>query len=347
MKKRTFSTGCAILLLLSFIAGCGRNPNASVTRSNFFFDTIITITIYGTTDSSDIDACFELAGEYEKKFSNTITDSEVSQINANAGSYVTVSDETVELIEQGIAYGELSNGTFDITIGNLSDLWDFSEIAANLESDDNEADASVLPSDTDIESARSHVDYHLIQIDGNKVMLTDPESKLDLGGIAKGYIADRMKELLLERGVTSATINLGGNVLTVGEHADGSAYTIGIQKPFAETGETIAVIKVKDKSVVSSGVYERYYRIAGRLYHHILDVDTGYPYDNGLYEVTIISSSSVDGDALSTTCFALGLEDGMALVESLDNTDAVFVTSEYEIYTTSGVGTSIPFEETK
>lgn len=347
IRALVLSAAVVLSVLLSGCASADDYKNRTVSASGFYFDTIITITLYGTEDESYINDCFRLAAQYENLFSNTIEDSEISQINANAGTgtYVTVSDETLELLLDGIAYGDLSGGAFDITIGSLSDLWNFSEIAANLDTEDNEADASLLPSAEEIEPLLSHISYENIQIDGNRVLLTDPEAKIDLGGIAKGYIADRMKEYLNAQGCTLGYINLGGDVLTLGEKPDDASYSIGIQLPFGASGEILGVVTVPDNSVVTSGVYERYYRINGKLYHHILDVRTGYPCDNELYEVTIISDSSMDGDALSTTCFILGLENGLQLIESLDHTEAVFVTSSYEIYTTSGIGDTIGFTE--
>lgn len=343
MRKKLFLILTILsLLILCLIAGC--NSQKSVSSSGFYFDTIITITLYDTEDKSYINQCFAMAETYEDLFSNTVKESDVWKINAHAGEYVKVSDETISLIQTGIDYGKLSNGKFDITLGNLSDLWNFSEIAENLDSENNETDSSVLPDADTIAGLLPHINYQNLAIDGNKVCLKDAEAKLDLGGIAKGYIADRMKEYLTDAGITSGIINLGGNVLTLGEKSDGSAYTIGIQKPFSSTGEILGTLKVTDKTVVTSGVYERYYRIDGKLYHHILDTATGYPYDNGLYEVTIICDKSVDGDALSTTCFALGLSDGLAFIESVPDTEAIFVDSDYNIHGTSGIGSTIPFE---
>ena len=340
MKKKIsfIITICLISVLLYVFTNLHSDADTKVTKSGFYFDTIISITLYGTADESYIDQCFDMASQYENLLSNTIDDSDISRINANAGkSAVEVSDDTIEILKAGIKYGELSHGAFDITIGNLSSLWDFSEIAENTDSDDNEVDASYLPHDDDIASIIKHIDYTKIEIDGNKVKLLDADAKLDLGGIAKGFIADKMKAYLTSQGINSGFINLGGNVLTLGEKADGTDYTIGIQKPFDESGNAITTVEVKDKSVVTSGIYERYYRVNGKIYHHILDVSTGYPYDNGLYSVTIISDSSMDGDALSTICFALGLDKGMELIESLDDVEAVFVTDDYEIISSSGV----------
>lgn len=229
----------AVLCILTSLNACGFSQQ-KVSRSGFYFDTIITITLYGTSNEGYIDKCFELAKNYERKFSNTIASSEISQINSKAGSYVEVSDETLELIEEGIRYGELSGGRFDITIGGLSDLWNFSDIAKNLDSEDNTADASVLPDSKAVQKAASHVDYTAVKIKGSKVKLTDKNARLDLGGIAKGYIADRMREYLRSEGVTAGIISLGGNVLTLGEKPDGTDYTIGIQKPFAPPGQALA-----------------------------------------------------------------------------------------------------------
>jgi thiamine biosynthesis lipoprotein len=325
-------------MVCNLLQGCGSDEEKKVSKSGFYFDTIITVTLYSTEDDSLIDSCFALAGEYEDRFSNTIETSEISLINQAGGEYVTVSDETIDLLTAGIAYGDISQGLFDITIGDLSDLWNFSEIAENLESEDNEADASVLPSDEAIQEALSHVDYQKIEINGNQVRLVDPASEIDVGGIAKGYIADQMRAYLNGEGITTGVISLGGNVLTLGEKEGDDVYTIGIQKPFAETGTALGTIRVRDASVVSSGIYERYYRVDGQLYHHILDTATGYPVTNNLEQVTIISEKSMDGDALSTTCFALGLDEGMELVEDTAGVEAVFVTDDGEVHTSSGIG---------
>lgn len=316
------SIGCGLL------TGCGK----PISRSGFYFDTIITVTLYDSFREDLLDGCFSLAKQYEAYFSNTLPDSDISKINQAEGAPVTVHEETIELLEKGISYGELSNGAFDITIGRLSDLWNIS-LKALLK----ETDSSLIPDPDEIAAALPSIDYTCVEINGTEVTLTNKDARLDLGGIAKGYIADKMKAYLLEHGVRSALINLGGNVLTVGSKPDGSPYTIGIQYPFQEVGSSITAVDVKDSTVVSSGVYERYFQVGNTLYHHILDPKTGYPYDNHLLSVTIITKHSADGDALSTICFALGLEDGMALAESLADTEAVFITDDYKLHTTSGI----------
>ena len=325
-----------LFLLCLILTGCGE----PISKSGFYFDTVITVTLYDNSKEQLLDGCFDLAAEYEGYFSNTVADSDISKINASGGTPVTVHDETIELLQKGISYGEQSNGAFDITIGRLSDLWNISTKALL-----DETDASMVPSDTEIRQALATVDYRTIVIDGNDVSLTDPDAKLDLGGIAKGYIADKMKEYLLANGVKSALINLGGNVLTVGDKPDGSPFTIGIQYPFQEDGSSIASVKISDQTVVSSGIYERYFKVDDTLYHHILNTKTGYPCDNNLLGVTIITDHSVDCDALSTICFTLGLRDGMALIEQLDGTEAIFITDDYELHVSSGMGSSVPYTD--
>ncbi len=189
-----------------------------------------------------------------------------------------------------------------------------------------------VPSDEDIQTALSLINYENIKVDGNKLTFAKEGMGLDLGAIAKGYIADKMKEFLVSKGVKSATINLGGNVLCIGKKPDNTPFRIGIQKPFADRSETITVLDIEDKSVVSSGIYERYFEKDGTFYHHILNPDTGYPYNNHLVSVTIISDQSVDGDGLSTSCFALGLEKGLELINSLPDVHAVFITDDYQLY---------------
>lgn len=336
---------CIFTTLILF--GCSQTAESSVSKTDFYFHTIIKITLYGTRDEAPIDECFALAKKFEELFSTSIETSEISQINslAGTGEYTPVSQETLELLQAGIHYGKLSDGKFDITVGALSSLWNISEISSTLESDTNETNASVIPDKNEIVNLLFHVDYNKIHIDGNKVYLEDPDAQIDLGGIAKGYAADKMKAYLNQKGYTEGIINLGGNVLTLGEKTSQEPYSIGIQKPFSATGEVLGVVKTQDSSVVTSGIYERYYRVDEKIYHHILDLDTGYPCDNGLYEVTIISSSSMDGDALSTTCFALGLEAGMQLIESIENAEAIFVTDDLKILTSSGIGEKIQFEQ--
>ena len=313
-------------ILLTFIvmllSGCAVTSQEPISKTGFYFDTVITITIYDSDKEDLLEQCFSYCDAFEKQISRTIETSEVSRVNAAKGQPVEVSETTLELIKKGIEYGDLTDGAFDITISPLSELWDFKN------------NPGTVPSDNEIFEALSHVNYESIIIEGNAVALTDPDAAIDLGGIAKGYIADKLKEYLLGEGVQSALINLGGNILTIGEKPNGTAFNIGIQRPFDEQNTTITSVAVRNSSVVTSGSYERYFKTDDKIYHHILNTQTGYPCDNGLLSVTILSDKSVDGDALSTACFALGLEDGQKLIDAMQNVEAIFVTEEYQIIDT-------------
>ncbi|HJA80743.1 MAG TPA: FAD:protein FMN transferase [Candidatus Mediterraneibacter intestinipullorum] len=311
--------------LIAISAGGCSSPleTESLKMTGTYFDTVIQVEAWGA-QRDVLDRCEEICAYYENLLSPSIETSEISEINRAQGSPVTVSDETAELLRLGIRYGELSGGRFDITIASASDLWDFK---------DNES--GTLPDAQTLEEAVSHIDYRCIQIDGNTVTLTDPQAKIDLGGIAKGYIADQLKDYLKSAGIKHAMINLGGNVHTLGGRYDGTDFRIGIQKPFADGGTVLGTVSISDCSVVSSGDYERYFEKDGVIYHHILDPDTGYPVQNDLDQVTVISDRSVDGDALSTTCYVLGLEDGMKLLQGMEGIEAVFVTKDGAVHLSS------------
>lgn len=295
-----------------------------ITATAFKLNTVITITIYDSRDESLLDEAMRLCDHYETLFSRTKENSELYQLNhgtlPHTQNTFTVSDDLASLIQSGLSYGNLSQGTFDITIEPVSSLWDFT------------SGEKVIPSEEEIQKVLPLVNYQDVTVSGNQVTFSQENAGLDLGAIAKGYISDRIKDFLISRGVKSATINLGGNVLCIGNRPDGSPFRIGIQKPFADRNETAAIVEITDKSVISSGIYERYFEKDGQLYHHILNPKTGYPYDNSLISVTVITDKGVDGDGLSTTCFALGLEKGMELINSLPDVQAIFITDDYQLH---------------
>lgn len=334
------------LLSVLALSSCGQSNTMQdpISTTEIKLNTAVTVTIYDSQDTGLLTECMALCDKYEKIFSRTDADSELYQLNHRQLTPVSKTDDTYELsddlsslIKTGLSYCELSDGAFDISIEPLTSLWDFT------------SDDPKVPSDSLIQKALSACDHHNIafsESDPDQITLKNEETAIELGAIAKGYIADRLKEYLLSQGVSSAIINLGGNVLCIGSKPDGTPFKIGIQKPFADHSETIAVMDITDKSVVSSGVYERCFEQDGILYHHILNPKTGYPYDNDLIAVTIISDQSVDGDALSTTCFALGLEKGSELANSLDDVEAIFVTTDHEIHYTDGFKQHISVTET-
>lgn len=313
-------TASALLLTGCSGAKSSTQTDQDLTYTDMLFDTVIKIQILDPADESILDGLKKLCEKYDTMFSATNTDSELYKLNHANGQPFTVSSETANLIQEGIHYSELSGGAFDLTIEPVSALWDF------------KADKPTVPSSDAIAQAVSHVDYTKVDIQDNTVTLEDPEAGIDLGAIAKGYIADQVKTYLKKQGIKHAIINLGGNVDVIGTKPDGSKYNIGIQKPFDESGEAITSVQLKDQTVVTSGIYERYFKKNGKLYHHILDPRTGYPCENNLYSVSIITDSSTKADALSTTCFLLGYEKGMELIQSMDGVEAIFITDDEKVH---------------
>lgn len=319
-KLSAVLTASALLLTGCSGAKSSTQTDQDLTYTDMLFDTVIKIQILDPADESILDGLKKLCEKYDTMFSATNTDSELYKLNHANGQPFTVSSETANLIQEGIHYSELSGGAFDLTIEPVSALWDF------------KTDKPTVPSSDAIAQAVSHVDYTKVDIQDNTVTLEDPEAGIDLGAIAKGYIADQVKTYLKKQGIKHAIINLGGNVDVIGTKPDGSKYNIGIQKPFDESGEAITSVQLKDQTVVTSGIYERYFKKNGKLYHHILDPRTGYPCENNLYSVSIITDSSTKADALSTTCFLLGYEKGMELIQSMDGVEAIFITDDEKVH---------------
>ena len=299
----------------------------------FSLNTICTITFYDEKDVALYEGCADILNKYERMLSRTLKTSEIARLNRREIS--EVSDETAELIKWGLRYCELSEGAYDIAIATVSSLWDFT------------ADVPKVPAAKDIEEAIKWVDYHAVHVDGNKVTFDNNYVGIDLGSIAKGYIAEKLHSYLVENGVKSAIISLGGNMIFVGSKPDGSTYGSGLQLPFGSSGtEYFAVVRGTNMSIVTSGVYERYFKAPdGTYYHHILDPSTGYSVKNNIYSVSIIGPNSTDCDALSTTLFCLGVEDGMKLINSLDDYYAVFYLENGQILTSLGLEEAYSYQE--
>ena len=319
------------ILILGFLLTACQKPAVTLTTpesvNGFKLNTFVQIDSYSGIPKKTLNEALNLCDYYENIFSRTKEDSELSRVNSNQTT--DISKELYELISAGLEYAALSNGAFDITIGSVSSLWDFT------------AESPKVPDNGRIAEALTHVDYTSVSVsdngDGTYSISKPDDVILDLGAVAKGYIADKIKDFLEENGVKRAIINLGGNVLCIGKKTDTDNFGIGVRKPFAANNEVLVALSVDNSSVVSSGNYERYfYADDGTFYHHILNPATGYSYDNDLSDVTILSKDSLTGDCLSTTCFCLGLDDGMKLIESLDGIEAVFVTNEGEIHYSSG-----------
>ena len=362
MKKRFFAVTGVIFFtfILLVLAGKQRSTLSkdAITLSEYKLNTYVAVTIYDPAKKYVLEECMALCDKYELIFSRTNPCSELYQLNnglllQSADGYYTVSSDLYDVIASGKNYARLSDNAFSIAMEPLTSLWNFTE------------DTKVIPSSKKIEAA-------LPLTDSNNILLKAPNqiafSKdginytdgtpvnygmgIDLGAIAKGYIADKLKEYLLTQDVDSALIYLGGNVLCIGSKQDCSTplfafnnkptpnettpFTVGIEKPFNADGEAAAILKITDTSVVTSGTYQRYFEKDRDLYHHLLDSTTGFPHQNGLTSVTIVTASSTDADALSTTCFSLGLEKGLTLLESIENADGFFITEDGEYHYTEG-----------
>ncbi len=321
---------CAILAIILVISalslsGCTKaNLSEPLSVTDFKLNTVVQIKVYNNVSQDILDNCLNLCDQYDLLLSRTNEESTLYKVNHQ--ELTVIPAELGDLINEGIKYSKLSNGAFDIAIASVSSLWNFT------------AENPSVPNANDISDALQYVDYSTIKLtknndDTNTYTISIPDGvMIDLGAIAKGYIADKIGDYLVNNGVKSATINLGGNVLCIGQKDVNKDFIIGIRKPFSETGESLCNVSINGKSVVSSGTYERCFEYDGNFYHHILNPSTGYPYNNGLTSVSIISDKSLDGDCLSTTCFAMGLDAGMELINSIDGVEAVFVDDTGKLY---------------
>ena len=313
------ATGAAALGL----AGCARdggNGSAATsdtakpaTGSTFAFDTYCTFTVYG--DNTALSKLSDACQRYDALFDLYKEDSDIAHINAAAGQPVTVDPATADLIARALDYCAQAEGRFDITIGAVSTLWDF--------------DAGARPTDEQIAAALPHVNWQNVVVNeqAHTVQLTDPEAKLDLGGIAKGYVADRLCELLRDKTqATAAVLSLGGNVAFYGSKPGGGTWDAGIRDPNDPGGSTtVGTAHVSDGSLVTSGLYERTFELNGVTYWHILDPRTGMPVQTDVESVTVDCPSSTTADALSTTLFVAGSRSGSAIVDAHDDTAAYFL----------------------
>ena len=308
MKKFiSLSVAAAVLLLIS---GCASKDSRLDTR--FIFDTVVKLDI--ECDEKTLEEAFLLCEKYDKLFSKTNPDSELYRIN-NSKGFVSCDEELLQLIERGLYFSKLSNGAFDITISPVSDLWDF--------------EGTTLPDRKEIAEALKNVDYEAIEIKDNKINLNG--KKIDLGGIAKGYIADKLKAFFEEKGVKNGIINLGGNVYTFGKKS-----TLGISDP-ENPDEAILRLETENLSLATAGTYQRNIVIDGKTYHHILDTKTGFSVDSDVVSATILGKTSADCDALSTICVLLGSEKALELINNTENFEAVLILKDKSISYTKGL----------
>ena len=298
--RRSF-IGLMAAAALAGVSGCTRRDEVrragEARRVLFYFDTVCEVG--GVMDEAVLDECEAMCERFEHLFSRTIEGTDVWRINEARGAACAVDHDTAELVRAALGYSEASGGLFDITIGAVTRLWDFHE--------------HVVPDAAAIEAALPHVGYERVVVDGDTVTLSDPDAAIDLGGIAKGYVTDRLCDLLRERQVTSAYVNLGGNVAVIGAKASGEPWSVGVRDPFVEDASAVvARIHTTGGSLVTSGLYERSFEEGGRRYWHILDPRTGYPVETDCVSASIFSQASVDGDGYTKPLFMMGTDEALA-----------------------------------
>jgi len=334
--KPIYTVLLSILILSFVISGCGQSIQTNTSqlmetpykKTEFLMGTVITISIYDEEKEDALDLAFARIETLAEKLAVNNKDSEVDLINENAGvKPYKVSDEVYDVILAGKEYSERAKGSFDISIGSLTSLWHIGYPDERK------------PLQSEIDAVLPLINYQNIELNEEEhtVFLKNKGMKLDLGAIAKGYIADQAVCVLNSNKVTTAIINLGGNIYVMGNNPSGNKWTIGIQDPFSARENIVGNISVSNKSVVTSGIYERYLEVDGVKFHHLLNPKDGYPIHNDIAGITIISDKSIDGDALSTSLFTKGIKEALNYIEKMEGVEAIFVSRDKKIYMTPGI----------
>lgn len=317
-----------MIIIISLILITGNYEKTPSIRSFYILGTIVQLKVFGRNAEKAIDEVIERLNDIDDKMSIFKDYSEVSKINKNAGKAAQiVSEDTYLLIKDAVKYSKMSEGAFDPTIGPIVKLWNIG------------TETAAIPDENEISEKLKLVNHNdiILNDDNHSVMLSHQGQSIDVGGIAKGYAADEVKKIFLKNHIKSAIIDLGGNIFVMESKENNEPWKVGIQNPFEPRGKYVGIISVKDKSIVTSGNYERYFEEAGKKFHHIIDPRTGYPSESRIISATIISDKSIDGDGLSTGVYIIGLDKAFKLIESLSGIDAIFITDDKKIYSTSGI----------
>lgn len=309
----------------AFINNADTENTGKAETELFAMDTYITVTVYGEDTGKAETALSQAADMFmrlERLWSVTDRDSDIYALNQSSGQPVVMSDETVQLISFALQMAEETGGSLEPTLYPILTAWGFT------------TETNRVPSATEISTLLEAVDYTQVRLEGNSVCLADG-MMLDLGAVGKGYAGDLVSQVLKENGIESALLDIGGNIQAVGSKPDGSPWRLGLRNPF--DGGNLGVLEVSNLAVVTSGNYERYFvGEDGKWYGHIIDPATGYPVENGLASVTVISEEGRLCDALSTSLFVMGLEDASDYWRQHKNFEMILITVDGEIYLTDG-----------
>ncbi len=338
------------LILLMMLNGCSsqntqpsedthNNNNGSMTNSSdnqtidvpntkelFAMDTYMTLKVYGDNSSKVLDQCEMEIKNLESIFNVNDTDSDIYHINSRSGSVVQVDQNTAAVIEKATDMSEKTDGALDISIYPVLREWGFTT-----------GEYSV-PDEKTLQNLLQFVDYHNINVNGVNVNIPEAYA-IDFGSIAKGYASDQLVSILNENGISSALLNLGGNVYALGTKPSGEKWTVGIQDPTNST-DNICIVKVSDRAVITSGNYERFFERDGKKYWHIIDPKTGFPADNGIISATVIGKNGAECDALSTALFVMGTDKAIKYCQQHRDIDAILVTKDKKVYLTDGISDS-------
>lgn len=330
MKEKNSIVAALCLLLLTILSSCSTSKSdggadAQIQeKTDFALNTVVTIKLYEADPFSEEawKDTFDILRDVEAKMSSHKEGTEIMRINEKAGlAPVKVSDDTFEVVKAAKEIAAETKGAFDPSIGSVSRLWQIG------------SDAQRVPSREEIEEALQKVNYENIVLDESEktVFLKEEGMALDLGGIAKGYSADKVYAHLSERGVKKAILDFGGNISLIGAKNDSDGWRVGIRKPDREHFVVYASLLAKNESVVSSGDYERHFEEAGKTYHHILDPFTGYPTENGIRGASVILPSSMRADAYATALIVMGKEDAVRFIRDRE-LEAILIYDNFESY---------------
>lgn len=303
--------------------------------TTFAMDTIMTFLVYAENGEQIITDAEQEIRRLERSLSVTLENSEIYTLNhAKANEDISLSSDAWDLLHRGKELGELTNGNFNITISPLVKAWGFT-----TDTEKHVPDTKTLETIFPL----IHLENLVLNEEAQTASLAVEGMAVDLGGIAKGYTSDRVTALLRENGVTSALVNLGGNISAIGAKQDGTPWQVAVENP-SDSSDYVGILSVTDASVITSGGYQRNFEENGVLYHHILDGKTGYPAENGLLSVTIISEDGTKADALSTAIFVMGLQEGLALWKTSTDFEVIFVTTDGKVVATEGADEMFAFE---